>query len=339
MRLAPARLDTAARRQRRDGAKAEGIPEPHDETMPETRRSRRANTLLLVAEPDAGSADSMTRTRRPAEPPPGEPWDSPLERAPLVFVDLEMTGLDERRDRVVQLCIERVVGGETVERLVSFCYPEGPVGNAAIHGIGESDLEGAPRFASLADRVRELFDGAILVAHGASYDVAFLAAELGRAGIAWGAPHHLDTLHLSRRAFNFKSHRLSALARELGIECPAAHRADNDVRVLRGLFARVVAVLQPKTPRDLWHVRTGLAHARPEVIAGLDEALLSGRSLRLRYRPSGRAAQEIPFHVTAMRTELDPPMVIGYLTHSRGRRELRIDRILSLEPLSSPGSS
>lgn len=256
-----------------------------------------------------------------------------------MFVDLEMTGLDERRDRVVQLCIERVVGGETVERLVSFCDPEGPIGNASIHGIGESDLAGAPTFAELAGRVKALFEGGILVAHGASYDVAFLKAELARAGIEWSAPHHLDTLHLSRRAFNFKSHRLSILANELGIECKAAHRADNDVRVLRGLFARVNEVLQPKTPRDLWHVHTGLAHARPEVVAGLEEALLTGRSLRLRYRPSGRAAQEIPFHVTAMRTELDPPMVIGYLTHSRGRRELRIDRILSLEPLTSPGSS
>lgn len=281
----------------------------------------------------------MTRTKRPAEPPPSSSWDAPLTETPLAFVDLEMTGLDEQRDRVLQVCVERVVGGVMVDRFVSFVDPEGPVGNAAIHGIGADELAGAPTFAAIAPRVRAILEGAILVAHGASYDVAFLAAEFARVGVAWAATHHLDTLHLSRRAFNFKSHRLSVLARELGIECPTAHRADNDVRVLRALFERVLAVLQPRTARDLWHVRTGLAHARPEVIAGLEEALLAGKSLRLRYRPAGRAAQEIPFHVTAMRTELDPPMVIGYLTHSRGRRELRIDRILSLEPLTTPGSS
>jgi hypothetical protein len=45
------------------------------------------------------------------------------------------------------------------------------------------------------------------------------------------------------------------------------------------------------------------------------------------------------FHVTALRTELDPPMAIGYLSHTRGRRELRIDRILSLEQLGSGSQS
>lgn len=280
----------------------------------------------------------MSRSTRRVEPPAGSLWDEPIERVPLAFVDLEMTGLDERRDRVLQLCIERVVGGETTERLTSYVDPEGVEGNLEVHGIGRAELEGAPTFRAIAARVREALDGAILVAHGASYDVAFLRAEFARAGVAWECPFHLDTLPLSRRAFNFKSHRLTLVAAELGIECLVAHRADNDVRMLRGIFERIVGVLTPTTPRDLWHVRTGVAHARPEVIAGLEEARVSGTALRLRYRPAGRAAQEIPFHVVTMRTELDPPMVIGYLSHTRGRRELRIDRILSLEPLASPGS-
>ncbi|MBM4356580.1 MAG: 3'-5' exonuclease [Deltaproteobacteria bacterium] len=279
------------------------------------------------------------KPRRPgSEPPAGSVWDGRLREVPLVFVDLEMTGLDEKRDRVLQLCLERVVGDETVDQLTSYVDPEGATGNAEVHGIGPELLVGAPRFADLARRILALLDGAILVAHGAVYDIAFLRAELARCGIAWDSPFHVDTLHLSRRAFNFKSHRLAVLARELEIPCPSAHRADNDVRVLRTLFERVVSVLGPNTPRDLWHVRVGLGHARPEVLLGLERALVDGTPLRLRYRPAGRAVQEIPFHVTSMRTDLDPPMVIGYLSHTRGRRELRIDRILSLEPQASTGS-
>ena len=45
-------------------------------------------------------------------PPAGPPWDLPIAEAPLAFVDLEMTGLDAVHDRVVEVCVERVVGGE-----------------------------------------------------------------------------------------------------------------------------------------------------------------------------------------------------------------------------------
>jgi DNA polymerase-3 subunit epsilon len=281
----------------------------------------------------------VSRTRRNAEPPQGGLWDEPLERVPFAFVDLEMTGLDEKRDRVLQVCIERVVGGQLTERFLSYIDPERVVTNGAVHGIGEAELAGAPTFAEVGPRLRALLEGAVFVAHGAKFDLAFLEAEFARAGTPWEVPYFIDTLHLSRRAYNFKSHRLALLAAELGIECPAAHRADNDVRVLRALFDKLLPVLTPTTPRDLWHVRTGLAHARPEILAELEQARVKGTPLRLRYRPAGRAVQEFPFHVTTMRTDLDPPIVIGYLSHTRGRRELRIDRILSLEPATSPGST
>lgn len=272
-----------------------------------------------------------------SEPPQGAPWDEPIDAAPLAFVDLEMTGLDASRDRVVQLCIERVVGEQTLDRLVSFVDPEGRTGNVEIHGIGPAELAGAPVFGALAPRVLALLEGAVFVAHAATHDVAFLRAEFARVGLAWDAPHVVDTLPLSRRAFNFRSHRLTTLAGELGIACPAAHRADNDVAVLRQVFRRLASELRPRTLRDLWHVRVGASHARPEIVAALADALARKVPVRLRYRPAGRSAQELPFHVTALRTDLDPPMVIGYLSHTRGRRELRIDRILGvalLEPNS-----
>ena len=281
----------------------------------------------------------MPLLRQQGEPPLRGIWDQPIESVPLVFVDLEMTGVEEHRDRVLQLCLERVVGGTLVDVLTSYLDPECAIGNTHVHGIGPEEVRGAPVFAVLAPRIRELLDGAIFIAHGAKCDIAFLKAEFARCGVPWTPPFFIDTVPLSRRAYNFKSHRLSALAEELGIDCPAAHRADNDVRVLRGLFLKLTILLMPTSPRDLWNVRPGLAHARPLLVGELTEALATGAALRLRYRPAGRAIQEIPFHVTSLRTDLDPPMVIGYLSHTRGRRELRIDRILSLEPVVKPGST
>jgi DNA polymerase-3 subunit epsilon len=41
--------------------------------------------------------------------------------------------------------------------------------------------------------------------------------------------------------------------------------------------------------------------------------------------------QRFRFHVTAVLTDLDPPVVLGYLQHTRGRRQLRADRIVRIE--------
>jgi DNA polymerase-3 subunit epsilon len=277
----------------------------------------------------------------PGDPPPGSPWDDPLAEAPLCFVDLEMTGLRADTDRVIEICVERVRGDHLEGSLSSLVRPDGGAfGNAHIHGIELAELSTAPTFAELAPRIEALLAGGIVVAHAAIWDVAFLEAELaraGRAGAACRIPHYLDTLALSRRAFAFPSHRLSSLCEELGIVRARAHRAADDVGALREVFRRVLAVLAPHTPRDLWHVRVGQRHARPDVIAEATAALARGAPVAIRYRPARRGVEELIFQVTGVRTELDPPRVLGYLLPSRGRRELRADRILAIAPTEPTG--
>jgi DNA polymerase-3 subunit epsilon len=55
--------------------------------------------------------------------------------------------------------------------------------------------------------------------------------------------------------------------------------------------------------------------------------------VRVRYRPARRGPEELVVRVMGVRTDLDPPRVLGYLLPSRSRRELRADRILAIEPL------
>jgi DNA polymerase-3 subunit epsilon len=270
---------------------------------------------------------------KPDEPPSGPPWDLPLSEAPLAFVDLEMTGLDAKRDRVVEVCIERVRGAGVEERLHSLVRPEGgETGNVHVHGIDHAALADAPVFVELADRVAALLEGAVLVAHGASWDVAFLEAEMKRAGRAVTVPFYLDTLNLSRRAFGLPKHSLDALRAHFGIACGPAHRADTDVRALRAVFDRCAAALEPTTPRDLWEVRIAERRVREQVLAQCKEAVARGEPVTLVYRARSRAAEPLQMVLTAIDLGLDPPRVIGYQLPGRGRRELRADRILRIEP-------
>src|SRR4051812_7829028 len=96
-----------------------------------------------------------------------------------------MTGLDATKDRVVEICIERVRGGVIEDRIHTLVRPEestGEVGNVKIHGIDAAAIADAPTFSDVAERTAALLDGAVFVAHGASWDIAFVEAEMARAG-------------------------------------------------------------------------------------------------------------------------------------------------------------
>lgn len=279
----------------------------------------------------------MSSGAEAAAPPPGEPWDRPIERAALAFIDLEMTGLCVERDRVLEVCVKRFEGGHLARTLASLVRPDcGTHGNEHVHGIARDHVASAPTFGELADTVVEALDGAIVVAHGAYWDVRFLEAELARAHRDVRFPHYLDSLTLARRVFPSRSHGLSALCETLALEARPSHRATDDVDALVALWKRLVASLAPRTPRDLWHVRVGERRARPEILATALLAAQSGSPMRMRYRPSRRAAEEHAIVVTAVRTDLDPPRVLGYLVASRSRREFRADRILALDPHGPP---
>ncbi len=219
-----------------------------------------------------GEAGRMTEQREGvgperatgAEPPAGSPWDDPIESAPLVFLDLEMTGLRPESDRVIEVCAERTRGMRARTRSRRSCGPSRACSatrtcTASIRGSSRA----RPRSPSSAIASTRSRRARCSVAHAAAWDVAFLEAEFARAGRARRLPCYLDTLVLSRRAFALPSHNLASLCKELGVHRERAHRAEDDVHALRAVFRKIVEVLAPRTPRDLWHVRIGERHARP----------------------------------------------------------------------------
>lgn len=273
---------------------------------------------------------------RRVPPPPGPPWDLPVAEAPLTFVDLEMTGLDADNDRVVEVCVERWVGSKLESKVTSLVRPPERIGGAAhVHGIDAAALEGAPAFSELAGDIQEALKGAALVAHAAEWDVRFLGAEMARARRKFEVPHYLDTLVLARRAFALRSYSLDSLCVSLGIERGQAHRAASDVAAMRRLFERCVALLAPVSVRDLWEVRIAERRAREAIVLACASAVEHAAPVHVTYRPARRAPEVVSMVITDVRSDLDPPRVMGYQLPSRGRRELRADRILRVEAISA----
>ena len=266
-------------------------------------------------------------------PPPGPPWDLPLDEAPLAFVDIEMTGLDLSLNRVVEVCVERVTGRERTGFVRTLIDPGSTIGERPT--FTESTPQPWP---ALRDSTRSptTFCGPSTAPCSWPTRPSGTFASSRPNSIA---PAAASTWFIgSTRSFSrgvpsaFHSHSLDSLCRELGIDRGQAHRAESDVRAMREVFDRCVALLRPTSVRDLWEVRVGDRRARAVIVELCEAAVKDGTPVIVTYRAARRAPESFAMVVREVRSELDPPRVVGYQLPGRGRKELRADRILRVEP-------
>jgi DNA polymerase-3 subunit epsilon len=120
---------------------------------------------------------------------------------PLVVFDLETTGIDVERDRIVQIGIIRVEPGGERQTWDSLVNPECPIPPqaTAVHGITDADVQGAPTFAQLRSEIEDRLDGADLAGFNSIYfDLPLLETELRRVGsrLDLTAAKHLDAMRI-----------------------------------------------------------------------------------------------------------------------------------------------
>lgn len=105
---------------------------------------------------------------------------------PLVVFDLEATGIDTQRDRIVELAAVRITPEGTQKCYEWRINPEMPIppGATAIHGITDADVASAPRFRDLVPELGALFSGVDLGGYNARrFDVPMLECEFARADV------------------------------------------------------------------------------------------------------------------------------------------------------------
>lgn len=196
--------------------------------------------------------------------------------APLAVIDFETTGLTPDTDRIVEIGIACFAGGELTALKHWLVNPGMPIPDQAknVHGIGDSEVAGAPKFEQIAVELVEVLRGHLPVAYNAGFDRAFLHAELQRAGIDPRGPERspachaevdwIDPLIWTRELYRDDSSRkLTDIAARLGIALERAHRAASDAETT-GRVLLAIADRMPATYTEIIGLQAQYA-ARQEV--------------------------------------------------------------------------
>jgi DNA polymerase-3 subunit epsilon len=177
---------------------------------------------------------------------------SALNDLAYVVFDTETTGLDPERDEIVQLAAMRVVNGRIVDGEVfeTLIDPQRPIppGATAVHGITPQMVIGAPHIAEAGARFHRFAAGAVLVAHNAPFDMAFLRRHEADICQRFDNPI-LDTVLASAVLFGQgESHSLDALAARFGIVIPesARHTALGDAQATAQALVRMLPMLRAR---------------------------------------------------------------------------------------------
>ena len=109
-------------------------------------------------------------------------------RKPLIFFDLETTGISATKDRIVQLGYIKVMPNGSEEQGNFFINPEMhiPEEASAIHHITDEMVADKPTFKQMAGRLEQIFKGCDVAGYNSNrFDVPLLVEEFLRAGVKY----------------------------------------------------------------------------------------------------------------------------------------------------------
>lgn len=105
---------------------------------------------------------------------------------PIAFFDLETTGLNISRDKIIEIAILKIQPDQSRETYVKRLNPGMPIPaeSQAIHGITDADVKDCPKFEELATEIKAFIGDADLAGYNSNkFDIPFLLEEFLRIGI------------------------------------------------------------------------------------------------------------------------------------------------------------
>ncbi len=171
---------------------------------------------------------------------------SPMLDEILVSLDLETTGLSSEEDAIIEIGAVKFRGDQEIETLDTLVNPHRPLSYriCMLTGINQEELESAPDFSEVADRLAAFIGNCPIVGQNINFDLEFLRAQ----GLSFDNTIH-DILDVASVLLpQLQDYTLGTLARELEVPTPVQHRALADALTVKGVL---LALLDKASALDL----------------------------------------------------------------------------------------
>lgn len=158
----------------------------------------------------------------------------------FVFFDVETP--NRNNDRISSIGLIVVESGKVIYEACHLVNPETQFDrfNIQLTGITPNRVKDAPNFKKLWDEIGLFFDGAILVAHNATFDLSVLTMLFTHYGLEVPRFNYICTLDLSRRFLRYRKNSLDFVCATLGILLEQHHEALSDAKACRDIFYYIV---------------------------------------------------------------------------------------------------
>ena len=170
-----------------------------------------------------------------------------LEDTFVVF-DIETTGFSPVKNKIIEIGAVKVRAGEIVDHFSVFVNPQVPIPYeiTQLTGIQDEMVVDAQTIEQVLPQFVEFCEGAVLVAHNASFDMSFINENIRRQKIKVNYTY-LDTLGLARVLLPGQAkHTLDAVCKTLKISLENHHRAVDDAAATAQMFVRFIEMLQER---------------------------------------------------------------------------------------------
>ncbi|MDR2728987.1 MAG: hypothetical protein LBB56_07625, partial [Chitinispirillales bacterium] len=204
---------------------------------------------------------------------------TPISVPDFVAIDVETTGLDFKKDRVIEIGAVRFINGKAEKEFSTFINPGVLIPDhiTQLTSICNDNVKDAPVFSDIAAQLLEFIGTLPICGHQIEFDHTFINAELKRAAFATITPQLLDTALLSRVLLQpIGRFSLKHVSESLSVPLHNAHRALHDAKASGEVACRLV----PKLAEFPLEIHQALAACAP---GGLFKTLVTKTLGAVRY--------------------------------------------------------
>lgn len=166
---------------------------------------------------------------------------------PLIIFDLETTGVNVVKDRIVQIALLKISPDGHQEEKKTLINPMIPIPKEAseVHGILDEHVKDAPKFRQISKSLFEFMQGSDISGYNSdNFDVPLLIEEFFRCGIDFPSDDETNFIDFFQSERVIYSRKLTeAYKRYTGKELEDAHDAMADVygtfEVMKGQLSKV----------------------------------------------------------------------------------------------------